>query len=152
MIPGARAAWTGLAVAWLAGCAAWTSPGLARYEVVGDAIPAPLAGLAGDAQRGRALVADRRRSQCLLCHPAPLPDPHLHGDLAPSLAGAGARWSAGQLRLRLVDPQRLVPGSLMPAYHRIDGLRRVDPAWQGRPLLSAQEIEDVVAWLVTLKE
>jgi hypothetical protein len=86
------------------------------------------------------------------CHPAPLPDPHLHGDLAPSLAGAGARWSAGQLRLRLVDPQRLVPGSLMPAYHRIDGLRRVDPAWQGRPLLSAQEIEDVVAWLVTLKE
>lgn len=144
--------WTWLALA-LAGCAGTPQPPtLAPYEVVGNAIPAPLAGLAGDPGRGQAFVADRRRGLCLLCHAAPLPDPHLHGTLAPSLAGAGSRWTAGQLRLRLVDPQRLVPGSLMPAYHRIEGLRRVGPAWQGRPLLTAQEIEDVVAYLATLRE
>jgi sulfur-oxidizing protein SoxX len=125
---------------------------LAPYTVSGDAIEAPLAGLQGDAVRGRAIVANRQLGLCLLCHSGPIPEERFQGTLAPSLAGAGARWSAGQLRLRLVDPQRLMPGSLMPAYHRVDGLQQVGAAWRGKPLLNAQQIEDVVAYLATLKD
>lgn len=126
--------------------------GLAPYAVAGDAITAPLDGKLGDAARGRAIVANRQLGLCLLCHSAPMAEERFQGDLAPNLAGAGARWNAGQLRLRLVDPQRLVPGSLMPAYHRVDGLQQVGAAWRGKPLLDAQQIEDVVAWLLTLKD
>jgi len=125
---------------------------LAPYAVEGDAIAAPLAGLAGDAARGRAIVANRQLGLCLLCHGAPIPEERFQGDLAPNLAGAGARWSAGQLRLRLVEPQRLVPGTIMPAYHRTAGLQQVGTAWRGKPLLDAQQIEDVVAYLSSLKE
>jgi sulfur-oxidizing protein SoxX len=125
---------------------------LAPYTVSGDAIEAPLAGLQGDAVRGRAIVANRQLGLCLLCHSGPIPEERFQGTLAPSLAGAGAGWSAGQLRLRLVDPQRLMPGSLMPAYHRVDGLQQVGAAWRGKPLLNAQQIEDVVAYLATLKD
>lgn len=134
----------------LAGTAA--AQPLAPYAVEGDAIAAPLAGLAGDAVRGRAIVASRQLGLCLLCHSAPIPEERFQGDLAPNLAGAGARWSPGQLRLRLVEPQRLVPGTIMPAYHRTEGLHQVGAAWRGRPLLDAQQIEDVVAYLSSLKE
>ena len=125
---------------------------LAPYTVSGDAIAAPLAGLQGDAARGRAIVANRQLGLCLLCHSGPIPEERFQGTMAPSLAGAGARSNAGQLRLRLVDPQRSMPGSLMPAYYRVDGLQQVGAAWRGKPLLNAQQIEDVVAYLATLKE
>ena len=121
------------------------------YEVVGDAIPQPLQGLVGDAHRGRALVTDRREGLCLLCHRGPFPEERFQGDLSTDLSGAGTRWTPGQLRLRLADAKRLNPDSLMPAYHRIDGLQRVASAWQGKPLFSAQQVEDVVAFLTTLK-
>lgn len=121
------------------------------FQVEGDAIPAPLAGLAGDAERGRAIVADRRTGLCLLCHQGPFPEERSPGNLATDLRGAGSRWTAGQLRLRVVDPRRLDPASVMPAFHRTEGLHRVGPAWQGRPILSAQQVEDVVAFLTTLK-
>lgn len=122
------------------------------YAVVGDAIPAPLTAQPGDAARGRAIVADRRAGLCLLCHSGPFPEERFQGTLAPSLAGAGARRSAGQLRLRIVDARRVDPASIMPAYHRIDGLERVGSAWRGRPILDAQQVEDVVAFLLTLKD
>lgn len=125
---------------------------LVAYQVQGDAIEAPLDGKLGDAARGRAIVADRQLGLCLLCHGAPIAEQRFQGDLAPNLAGAGARWNIGQLRLRLVDPQRLVPGSIMPAYYRVDGLQQVGAAWRGKPLLQAQQIEDVVAYLATLKD
>lgn len=118
--------------------------------VVGDAIPAPLTDAPGDAARGRAIVAQRQVGLCLLCHSGPIPEERFQGNLAPDLAGAGARWTAGQLRLRLVDPQRVNPDSPMPAYYRVDGLNRVGRAWQGKPVLTAQQIEDVVAYLRTL--
>jgi L-cysteine S-thiosulfotransferase len=122
------------------------------YLVVGDAIPEPLTSTPGDAQRGRAIVANRRVGQCLLCHSGPFPDPHLQGSLAPSLAGAGARWSAGQLRLRIADGQRLNPATTMPSYHRSQGFEQVASAWRGRPALDAQQVEDVVAFLLELKD
>ncbi len=121
------------------------------YEVVGDAIPQPLTATPGDAARGRTIVADRQTGLCLLCHSGPIPEERFQGNLAPSLAGAGSRWNAGQLRLRIADSRRLNPDSLMPALHRTDGLQRVGRAWQGRPVLDAQQVEDVVAFLQTLR-
>jgi len=130
---------------------ALTGNALQPFEVVGDAIPASLTGVPGDAARGRALVANRQASLCLLCHTGPFPEERFQGNLAPDLAGAGSRWSAGQLRLRLADAKRLNPQTIMPAYYRIDGLTQLAPAWKGKPLMSAQELEDVVAFLQTLK-
>ena len=120
-------------------------------KVVGDAIPQPLTDSPGDPERGRAIVADRRLGLCLLCHTGPLPEERFQGSLAPDLAGAGARWSPGQLRLRVADARRLNPETLMPSYLRTDGLTRVGSSWQGRPLLTPQQVEDVVAFLATLR-
>ena len=122
------------------------------YRVVDDGIPQPLSATPGDATRGRAIVASRQTGLCLLCHSAPIAEERFQGNLATDLAGAGARWSEAQLRLRLVDARRLNPASPMPSYFRVDGLQRVGEAWQGRTVLSAQQIEDVVAYLRTLRD
>jgi sulfur-oxidizing protein SoxX len=124
----------------------------AAYTVVGDAIPQSLTGRPGDAGRGRAIVASRQKGLCLLCHTGPIAEERFQGNLAPPLDGAGKRWSEGQLRLRIVDSRRLNAGTIMPSYHRTDGLNRVGAAWQGRPVLTAEEIEDVVAYLSGLQE
>ena len=129
---------------------------LRDYAVVNDAIPASLTGSPGDPQRGRAIVINRQNT-CILCHSGPFAEDKirsdkLQGDLAPSLAGVGSRWSEGQLRLRLVDASRLNPATIMPSYYRVDGLQRVGASWRGKPILSADEIEDVVAYLVSLRE
>jgi sulfur-oxidizing protein SoxX len=116
-----------------------------------DALPS-LTGVKGDAERGRAIVVNRQVGLCLLCHSGPFPEERFQGNLAPDLRGAGRRWSEGQLRLRIVDPGRLNPSTIMPAYYRTEGLVRVAPAWRGKPVLSAEQIEDVVAFLTTLKE
>ncbi|GGC88710.1 sulfur oxidation c-type cytochrome SoxX [Chelatococcus reniformis] len=125
---------------------------LAPFEVVGDAIARPLTGAAGDAGRGERLLLDRRRSLCLLCHSGPVAEPHAQGTLAPGLGGVGSRLSQGQIRLRIVDMKRLDPATIMPSNHRIDGLERVAAPYRGQPVLTAGEIEDIVALLVTLKE
>jgi sulfur-oxidizing protein SoxX len=125
---------------------------LQPYAIAGDAIPAPLTATPGDPARGRAIVVNRRVGLCLLCHSGPFPEEKLQGNLAPDVAGAGARWSAGQLRLRLVDASRLNPDTIMPPYYRVDGLDRVAPALRGKPILSAQQIEDLVAFLATLRD
>ena len=124
---------------------------LRSYAVIGDAISQSLTGTAGDATRGRALVVERS-STCILCHSGPFPEQKFQGDLAPSLAGSGSRWSEGQLRLRLVDASRLNAATIMPSYYRVDGLDRVGTAWRGKPILSAEQIEDIVAYLVSLRE
>ena len=139
-------------LALLASTAAVTTEELRTYTVVGDAIPASLAGAAGDPVRGRAIVVDRRLGACLLCHTGPFPGEKFQGTLAPDLAGAGSRWSEGQLRLRLVDPTRLNSDTIMPAYYRVEGLTRVGLAWRGKPILTAEQIEDVIAFLMTLRD
>lgn len=125
---------------------------LVAFQVVGDAIPRPLTDTPGDAARGRAIVVNRQVGLCLLCHSGPFPETPLQGNLAPDLAGSGSRWTAAQLRVRIVDASRLNPATIMPPYYRIDGLTRVAAGFQGQPILSAQQIEDVVAFLLTLRE
>jgi sulfur-oxidizing protein SoxX len=124
---------------------------LRPYAIVGEAIPASLTGTAGDPVRGRAIVLDRRLGACLLCHTGPFAEEKFQGTLAPDLSGAGSRWSEGELRLRIVDPTRLNPVTIMPAYYRVEGLTRVGHAWRGKPILTTEQIEDVVALLVTLR-
>jgi sulfur-oxidizing protein SoxX len=125
---------------------------LRSFKITGDAIVEPLAGTRGDAARGRAIVADRQKGLCLLCHTGPFPEQRFQGTLAPDLRGAGARWNEGQLRLRLVDSAKLNEATIMPSYYRNNGFTRVGAAWQNKPVLTAEEIEDVVAFLVTLKD
>ena len=124
---------------------------LKPYVVKDDSILESLTGASGDPARGRALILERSNT-CILCHSGPWPEERFQGDLAPNLSGSGSRWSAGQLRLRLVDASRLNPTTIMPSYYRIDGLDRVAANWRGKPILSAEQIEDMVAYLATLRE
>jgi sulfur-oxidizing protein SoxX len=123
----------------------------AQPAVVADAIPASLTGRPGNPVTGRAIVANRQVGLCLLCHSGPFPDVPFQGNLAPDLSGAGDRYSEGQLRLRIVDPSRLNAETIMPSYLRVEGLQRVSPAFQGKTILSTEQIEDVVAYLTTLR-
>ena len=125
---------------------------LRPFAIVDDAIPQSLTGAPGDPARGRAIVASRQVGLCLLCHSGPFPEERLQGDLAPSLAGAGSRSTESQLRLRIVDASRLNSATIMPPYYRTDGLARVAANFRGKPVLTAEQIEDVVAYLTTLTE
>lgn len=120
-------------------------------QVVGDTVPEALTDVPGDPARGRAIVANRQLGLCLLCHTGPIPEERFQGNLAPDLAGAGQRWTRGQLRLRMVDARRLNPDTIMPSYTRTDGWVRVAPAVLATPLLGAQQVEDVVAFLASLR-
>jgi sulfur-oxidizing protein SoxX len=145
---------------WVAGVAALTASvtaatadeALRPFRVVGDAIPLSLTGAPGDAARGKAIVVSRQTGLCLLCHAAPLPEEKFQGTIGPDLKGAGSRHTAGQLRLRIVDSSRLAPDTIMPAYYRLDGLDRVASAFRGKTVLTAEQIEDVVAYIMTLRD
>jgi L-cysteine S-thiosulfotransferase len=135
----------------LAACGMLQAQELRPYTIVGDAIPNSLTGTSGDPVRGRTIVTNRQ-STCLLCHTGPFPEEKFQGNLSPDLRGTGKRWSEGQLRLRVVDARKLNPATIMPPFHAIDGLNRVGAAWRGKPILSAEQIEDVVAYLATLRD
>jgi L-cysteine S-thiosulfotransferase len=124
---------------------------LRSYVIVDGAIPTSLTGARGDPERGRAIVVARQNT-CLLCHSGPFPEQRFQGNLSPDLKGTGARWNEGQLRLRLVDASRLNPETIMPSYYRVEGLNRVATGWRDKPILSAEQIEDVVAYLTTLRD
>lgn len=132
-----------------AGCAAPASAPV-PYSVAGDAIPAPLTDATGDPVRGRTVVAGRD-ANCLLCHAVPETGERFMGNLAPPLTTVGARYGAGQLRLRIVDSSVVNRDTIMPAYFRVTGLTQVAAAYRDRPILSAQQVEDVVAYLQTLR-
>lgn len=129
----------------------WSETKPAIFVIEGDQIAAPLEDRIGNAARGKAIVLDRRVGNCLICHRVSVPQETFQGEIGPDLSGIGRRLSTGQIRLRVVDAQRLNPATLMPPYHRIDGLRRVASAFVGKPALTAQDVEDVVAWLASLR-
>jgi L-cysteine S-thiosulfotransferase len=115
-----------------------------------DAMPEPLTRTPGDAARGREIVTGRD-GNCLFCHAIPEPSERFMGNIGPPLAGVGSKLTAGQLRQRIVDPTKVKSDVTMPAYHRIEGLNQVSQQYLGRPILDAQQVEDVVAYLLTLK-
>jgi len=157
-----RARAASLPGAWAAACAAalvsagahaQAEPDLrATYTVVGDGIPKPLTSDPPNVENGRRIVTERQTGLCVLCHSGPFPEARFQGDIAVNLAGTGARWSSAQLRLRLVDASRINPQTIMPSYYRTHGLQRVGWQWRGQPVLNAQQIEDVVAFLRTLRD
>lgn len=129
---------------------AFASPAFA-FTVERDGIPTSLTGATGDAARGKAIVGNRQLGLCVLCHAGPFGDDRFQGSIGPNLAGIGSRLAEAQIRLRVVDARRLNPGSVMPSYFNTEGLARVAAAFERRPILSAGQIEDVVAYLATLR-
>jgi L-cysteine S-thiosulfotransferase len=149
-----RAAWLLMFACVSAAAADPEAPARRSYVVEGDAIANSLTGRPGDASKGAQLLQQRQKSLCVLCHAGPFPDPHLQGTIAPDLTGVGARLSAAQLRLRIVDMKRLNPESIMPTYYAAatdSAEARVGAQWRGKPILDAAEIEDLVAYLQTLR-
>ena len=136
-------------LAAVAACTAAAQETLSPYRVEGDAIRERLISEPGDAARGKQVVSSRD-SNCFLCHSVPDTGVRM-GNLGPPLAGVGARLTEAQLRLRVVDSTRLNPDTIMPSYYRVEGLNQVGAAWRGKPVLTAQQIEDTVAYLLTLR-
>jgi sulfur-oxidizing protein SoxX len=144
---------TGIATAPISAIAPLQADEVMRpYTVIDDAIPVSLTGAPGDPVRGKAIVVSRQTGLCLLCHSAPLPEEKFQGTIGPDLKGVGSRNTEGQLRLRIVDPRIFNPDTIMPAYYRRDGLERVAPAFRGKTVLTAEQIENVVAFLMTLRD
>ncbi len=122
-------------------------PLIAESQIVGDAIPDPLTDEAGDATLGQRIFVERDEGHCVLCHRIAGLDAEFQGNVGPDLTGVGARLTPGQIRLRIADIERVATGSIMPAYYRVQGLNQVDPAFTGEPVLRAQAIEHLVAYL-----
>ena len=113
-----------------------------------DTLDTPLAG-PGDATRGREVFVSREGGHCVLCHA--IPGVKVAGDVGPPLAGVAARLSAAQIRLRIADITRVNPQAVMPTFHRVENLKRVAPQYAGKPALDGQQVEDLVAFLGTLR-
>ena len=136
------------ALAAIAGCAAPGEPG-PLYRIENDAIPEPLAAGPADAARGREIFTGRE-ANCLFCHSVPEPGQRFMGNVGPPLAGIARRLTPGQMRLRIADPTRVNRDAVMPAYYRVKELTAVAQSFRGKPILSAREVEDVIAYLQTL--
>jgi sulfur-oxidizing protein SoxX len=134
--------------------AAAAEQNVAEYIVIGNGIPEYLSGKPGDPKKGATLANTAGKGTCFNCHEFPVPeaDKFKLGNVGPTLFGVGSRMTEAELRLRLVNPKVVNPDTMMPAYHRTAGLHRVDKKFAGKPILDAQEIEDIVAFLKTLKE
>ena len=129
---------------------AFADDNMVSYEIIDFEIPKPLTNQLGDPIKGK-IIASSRKGNCLACHVIPEVDEMFHGTVGPSLKGVGSRYNINELRLRLVNPYILNPDSIMPAFYKVKGLEKVDKNFYGNPILNAQEIEDVISWLMTLK-
>ena len=129
-----------------------TKASLVKFEITkGESIAQSLTGQPGDPIKGRAVAVHRKKGNCLACHGMPAPEQQFHGNIGPDLAGVASRYSSGELRLRLVDATIINEDTIMPAFYRNVGLHRVLKKFKGKTVLSAQEVEDVLAYLLTLK-
>ena len=129
-----------------------TAEEFVAFKIVdNERIPQSLTGKPGDPARGRKVVINRKQGNCLACHKMPIPDQQFHGEVGPDLSKVGGTYSEGELRLRIVNPKIINPDTFMPAFYRPYGLHRVAKNFQGKTILTAQQVEDVVAYLTTLK-
>ena len=128
-----------------------SAAGTVDYQIKNDAIAASLTGVAGDPVNGRKLAINRKKGNCLACHAMPISEQSFHGNIGPELNGIASRYSEGELRLRVVDPKVANPDTIMPAFYRDTGFVRVLEKFKGKTVISAQDVEDIVAYLMTLK-
>ena len=145
-----------LSLAMSAGCGTASAadpptPQSVSFTVVGDAIPEPLTAVPPDAARGKSLLVAREAANCVLCHAVPDAAARFSGDVGPSLAGVGTRLTVPQLRLRVADNMRVHPATIMPSYYRVEGFSNVAAVYRGKPILSARDVEDVVAYLAAMR-
>lgn len=134
----------------LAGTIAAGSADAAQFKVVNDTIPESLTGKAGDPAAGRKTAINKKKGNCLACHVMPIPEQQFHGDIGPDLTEVGNSLNAAEMRIRLADPKLLNPGTIMPAFLK-PGTHRVLKKFKGKALLTPQEVEDVIAYMLTLK-
>ena len=128
------------------------APKLVKYKIVDEnSIPENLTGKKGDPVNGRKLAINRKKGNCLACHVMPIPEQSYHGKVGPDLNGVAGRYDAGELRLRIVNPKIVNEATIMPAFYRNDGFHRVMKKFNGKTIISAQDVEDIVAYLITLK-
>ena len=124
---------------------------LIKYQINNDAIATSLTRKAGDPVKGKKLATNRKKGNCLACHSMPIPEQAFHGNIGPDLKGISSRYSEGELRLRIVNPKVLNSETIMPAFYKADGFNRVMKKFVGKTIITAQEVEDIVAYLMTLK-
>ncbi len=127
-----------------------TSANAADYMIVDDTIPASLTGKPGDPAAGKKVAVHRKKGNCLACHVMPIPEEQFHGEIGPDLSDVGSNYSEAELRLRLVDSKVLNPDTIMPAFLK-PGTHAVLKKFKGKTILKAQEVEDIIAYLMTLK-
>jgi len=129
-----------------------TAPG--DVKLVDAEIAASLTGVAGNPEEGAKTLANRRAGNCLACHAvSSLSKEQFHGDVAPPLDGAADRWSVEQLRAIVVDAKQVFSDeTMMPGFYSLNVGKNVRTDLVGKTILTAQEVEDVVAYLATLKE
>lgn len=137
--------------------AAEIAPGDVQF--VDGAVPTPLTATPGDPVEGRKVLGSRSLGNCIACHAnTEMSDVAWHGEVGPPLDGAGSRWTEAELRGIVANAKIMFPESMMPSFYKVDGFIRPGDAYTGKPakeitpLLTAQQIEDVVAYLATLKE
>jgi sulfur-oxidizing protein SoxX len=124
---------------------------LVSFSIVGDGIPKSLTGKPGDPAKGRKIAYNRKQGNCLACHKMPIPEQQFHGEIAPGLEGVADRISEAEMRLRIVNPKVINPDTFMPAFYRNTGFTRVLKKFKGKTILSAEQVEDLVAYMMTLK-
>jgi len=124
---------------------------MVKFVMKDGAIAKSLTGKSGNAAKGRKVAINRKKGNCLACHKMPIPEQSFHGEVGPNLAGVGGRLSAGEVRGRIVNPKMVNPDTIMPAFYRTAGFNRVMKKFKGKTLLSASEVEDLVAYTMTLK-
>ncbi|MGI9434839.1 MAG: sulfur oxidation c-type cytochrome SoxX [Geminicoccaceae bacterium] len=124
------------------------------YEIVDDeSIPQSLTGASGDADKGREVFINRKQGNCLGCHAVTeLGDQPFHGEVGPPLDGVADIYAEGEIRLRIVNAKIVNPDTIMPGFYVNQGLHRVAATFQGKTILSAEQVEDLVAYMLTLKE
>ena len=123
-----------------------------QWEVVDHGIDKPLCGLSGDVERGKQIATDAYKGNCLACHLLPVEGIEAYGNIGPPLHGLATRMPEPQIRLRVVDTRHVNPMSIMPGFYRDPRLiNRPAKAYRGKTFLSAQQVEDVIAYLATLK-